>query len=250
MSKQPKKPAASRGGEKRTKRNTLPDGTLVLRTESQDVVHIAAPQVTESLRYMIGRARLREGTELSERIGFTSALSGEGVTFVTRSLALVLANDTARRVCIVDLNWWSPSPWPGDERPPGLAEILRDGRALEEVLLATGNEGISYLPSGEATVKERPLLANSVELERVLIALSEQFDHVLLDLPAVLTTSEALALSEVSGAVMLVVAQGVTPEAQLKAALDDLSGVRVLGAVLNRTSAKTPKFLLRRIPAA
>ena len=44
----------------------------------------------------------------SSRLAVTSALHGEGVTFMTRSLASVLAYDTTESVVIVDLNWKNP----------------------------------------------------------------------------------------------------------------------------------------------
>jgi Mrp family chromosome partitioning ATPase len=47
-----------------------------------------------------------------------------------------------------------------------------------------------------------------------------------------------------------VVNQGVTPEDKVKSALEDLSGVPVLGVILNRSSSKVPRVIRRRIPGA
>ena len=223
------------------------DGRLVLLTSSGAVAHVSPEAVTESLRYMLARLRLGDSGELPERLGLISAVSGEGVTYVVRSLGLVLATDAARRVCLVDLNWWSPSPWPGDaDSVPGIADVLRGTVSLERALMDTGNPNLSILPAGVLTPTERPALAQSEELEKVLVALSERFDHVLLDLPAVNLTSEALTLADNSRAVAVVVNQGVTPEAQIKVALEQLSGVVVLGVILNRSSTKVPRLIRRR----
>jgi Mrp family chromosome partitioning ATPase len=226
-----------------------PDGGLSLLDDAGQVVQVAGPTVTESLRYMLGRLRLGDRDEFPERLGITSAISGEGVTFVTRSLALVLTTDVAKTVCIVDLNWWSPSDWPGKDRP-GVAEVLRDDLPLEQALHVTGNNGLRILPAGSASVIERPALARSSELSQLLDDLNEQFDHVLLDLPAVHATSEALTLAENCPSLALVVGQSVTPESDVKSALEEIEGVPLLGVILNRSYSKIPRFLRNRIPGA
>src|ERR1700754_613368 len=101
-----------------------PDGELTLLSTMGEVVHVATPPVTESIRYMLARLRL-DGAELPKRLGVTSALRGEGVTYITRSLALVLASDASKNVCIVDLNWAAPSEWVGDQPQIGAADVLR-----------------------------------------------------------------------------------------------------------------------------
>jgi Mrp family chromosome partitioning ATPase len=223
-----------------------PDGELMLLGEMGEVIHVATPPVTEAIRYMLARLRL-DNADLPERLGLTSALRGEGVTFVTRSLALVLTSDAARNVCIVDLNWASPSDWIDGPPPVGVADVLRDGLPLDQAFVTTGNHGLSFLPAGVATVADRPVLANSTELEAMLNELGGRFHHVLLDLPAVHATSEALTLAEYSSAVALVVNQGVTPESQVKSALDQLAGVPMTGLILNRATSKIPRLVRRRM---
>lgn len=224
-----------------------PDGRLSLLDDAGQPVHVAGAPVVESLRYMLARLRLGDHDELPERLGITSAISGEGVTFVTRSLALVLTTDVAKRVCIVDLNWWSPSDWPGPN-VPGVAEILRDDLPLEQALHLTGNPGLQVLPAGATTVIERPALARSAELSKLLDELNEEFEHVLLDLPAIHATSEALTLAENCPSLALVVGQNLTPESEIKTALEHLQGVPLLGVILNRSYTKIPRAIRNRIP--
>jgi Mrp family chromosome partitioning ATPase len=240
--------ASSNGGTSIRNVARGPDGELTLFDEAGETVHVALPAVTESLRYMLARLRLDE-IELPARLGLTSAISGEGVTYITRSLALVLTNDAARNVCIVDLNWADPAEWSRGVPEAGLAEVIRDSLPLEQAFVLTGNLGLSFLPAGTAPIAERPVLANSPELRQVLAELSQNFHHVLLDLPAVHATSEALMLAEQSDALAFVVNQGVTPEAQIKAALDQLGGVETLGIILNRSVSKIPRFVRRRMAA-
>src|SRR5262249_11855921 len=154
-----------------------------------------------------------------------------------------------RRVCLVDLNWWSPSPWPGDESTPiGIADVIRDQLPVEDALVPTGQPNLFVLPAGACLASARPMLSNSPELDKVLVELSESFDHVLIDLPAFRTTSEALRLAEASRSVAVVVNQGVTPEDEVKAVAAELHGIQMLGVILNRSSTKIPRAIRRRIP--
>jgi tyrosine-protein kinase Etk/Wzc len=226
-----------------------PDGRLSMLDDAGAVVQVAAPAVTESLRYMLARLRLGDHDELPDRLGVTSAISGEGVTFVTRSLALVLTTDVAKRVCIVDLNWWSPSDWPG-ENVPGVADVVRDGMPLKQALHFTGNPGLHVLPAGATSVAERPALARSAELGKMLDELSEEFEHVLLDLPAVHATSDALLLAENCPSLALVVGQSVTPDSEVKSAIEQIEGVPLLGVILNRSYSKIPRLIRNRFPGA
>jgi Mrp family chromosome partitioning ATPase len=241
-------PAAARGTDITLDQIAGADGGLSMLDEAGNVVQAVPASVTESLRYMLARLRLGDGGELPERLAITSAIRGEGVTFLSRALALVLTNDAAKRVCIVDLNWWAPSDWPSDEGQIGVADVLRDGVPIERALIATGNPGLHVLPAGIASPAERPSLARSPELEKMLVTLSEEVDHVLVDLPAVHATSEALTLAESCGSLAMVIGQGLTPDNQVKAALDELSGVSMLGVILNRSYSKIPRFLRNRIP--
>ena len=57
---------------------------------------------------------------------------------------------------------------------------------------------------------------------------------VLFDLPALLTTDDALAFSPYVDAVLLVVEEGKTRKEDLVEAMEILRGVNVLGTVLNK----------------
>jgi Mrp family chromosome partitioning ATPase len=84
----------------------------------------------------------------------------------------------------------------------------------------------------------------------VYVELSERFDHVVIDLPAVSVSGEAITLAESCGVVALVVCQGVTPQAKVRETMDELNRVQVVGAVLNRSSTSVPRFIRRHIPGS
>lgn len=226
----------------------------------------AGPQINQ-LRRMI--TDLLVSQRLPDRIGFTAALRGEGVSYITLAVAVTLAHDTGKRVCAVELNWLGPgmlanlNPPPVTGRRkrrepaptpaplpllPGVAEVVRGQASLDEALLATNYAGLWLLPAGSAAVEQRPLLARSAELRALLDSLSEQFDYVLLDLPAVLEVSDTLALAALANACALVVRHGVTPITEIQRALSDIQHVPVLGVILNQAQIATPRWIHRLIP--
>jgi Mrp family chromosome partitioning ATPase len=226
------------------------DGGLTIVDLDQRLRHYAPVDVTRALRYALARLQTSEKGDVRPRIAVTSALSGEGVTFIARSLAAVLANDLRRNVCVVDLNWWSTtsetkSAYMQPERAlRGVAQVIDGKVSVDEALIWTQGWRLSLLPAGPASPAERPVLAKAAALGTLLDELGQRFDHVILDVPPVLSTGEAITLASLGEAFVLVVRQGVTAEAQVQSALEELRHLIPLGVVLNRASSRVPQRLV------
>lgn len=232
---------------KRIDQAKVPAGALLLLDEFGSVQQMVPPAVAESMRLMV--ARLRVGDDLPKRIGLISTIQGEGVSFLACTLGLLLTHDTPKTVCIVELNWWSGAA-SGDNAPPGVSDVVKERASLSEVLVQTGNPGLTLLRPGDTTLAERPYLSNSVELENILTELDEEHDHLILDLPALNVSADALTLAQKANALIFVIQQGVTPESEAKRGLEQLNGLNVLGAILNRSSSRVPSFVRRRVGGA
>ncbi|WP_298819651.1 CpsD/CapB family tyrosine-protein kinase [Chloroflexus sp.] len=249
---------------------TVADPPLVIETADGALRRAFAGEQIGQLRRML--TDLLVGQRLPNRIGFTSALRNEGVTCITLASAVTLAHDTGKRVCVVELNWVAPgmlanlrplatpevkskrkAAQPEEVAPPlpvlpGVADVLRGQATLDETLLATNYAGLRLLPAGVAALEQRPLLARGTELRNLLDHLNTHFDYVLLDLPAVLETSDTLALAALATAYAMVVRHGVTPVTEVRRALNDLQHVPVLGVILNQAHIATPRWIHRLIP--
>jgi Mrp family chromosome partitioning ATPase len=232
---------------KRIDQAKVPVGALLLLDEHGSVLQMVPPAVAESMRLMV--ARLRVGEDLPKRIGLISTIRGEGVSFLACTLGLLLTHDTPKTVCIVELNWWCGAA-SGEGVPPGVSDVVKERAALSDVLVATGNPGLTLLHPGDTDVADRPYLSNSVELGNILTELEEEHDHLILDLPALSVSADALTLAQKADALIYVVQQGVTPESDVKQALEQLNGLNVLGAILNRSSSRVPSFVRRRVGGA
>lgn len=225
----------------------LDDGGLKIVDLDQRLRHYAPADVTRALRYALARLQTSEKGDVQPRIAVTSALSGEGVTFIARSLAAVLAHDLRRNVCLVDLNWWSTTSGlkSGQKQPDralrGVAQVIEGKLSVDEALVWMQGWKLSLLPAGPASPAERPVLAKADTLVTLLDELGQRFDHVILDVPPILGTGEALTLASLGEAFILVVRQGVTAEAQVQSALQELRHLTALGVVLNRASSRVPQ---------
>jgi Mrp family chromosome partitioning ATPase len=220
---------------------------LTLSAEgSMPFMTFSAP-VVEAIRYLLGRLT-RQGV-LPERLALTSTLRQEGVTYISRALGTVMANDLPVNVCVVEMNWWWPAAVPpGAPFTRGLGGLLRGETTLEEALVRTSRPNLTLLPARQVDLVSRPVFARSQQLLDVLGALNERYDYVLLDIPALQATSDALHLASLGEAAALVVRQGATPLNYVQQALDELSFMPVVGTILNDVKLATPEWARLYVP--
>jgi Mrp family chromosome partitioning ATPase len=232
------------------------DGGLAIVTD-QGELHITSSRVASALRYLLARRNSLGSNVLPNRLAITSALKGEGVSFIARSLASVLAYDNDESVVIVDLNWRAAQNGGGRrirrkaDQPgrstPTLADALERETAVDDIIMKTANPRLSLIEAGVLPFSRRPAVAGSKALEDVVDELASRFDYTLFDLPPVLASSDAITLAHLSDAYLLVVRQGVTSERQIETALRELDGMDSIGVVLNRVHSNIPRMLRRMV---
>jgi Mrp family chromosome partitioning ATPase len=216
---------------------------LVLTGEDGETLFAFPEEVVNAVRQTI--ARLMRTNPFPDKLAITSAVRQEGVTYLSRAIGTVLANDMARKVCVVELNWW----WPTDDPKtangrPGVAEILLGDATLEEAQFGTGLDNLTLIPAGKLVNNRRSTVSHSDELAALITTLDKKFDHVIYDLPAITVASDTILLASHSTAVCLVVRQGVTPVQSVKGMLDDLDHLNIVGVIMNQVNVATPSFLL------
>ncbi len=205
-------------------------------------------EIVENVRYIYTRIANKEG-ELPKSISIVSALREEGVTTISQAMAATLAYDLRSRVCWVDLNWWAPSTSPlVDPDQPGLSDVFAGEAHLADVIRRTGWRSLYLLPAGRMPRESRPVVARTPHLKEMLEELSQQFDYMVFDIPAILSTNDAAPLASLGSMCCMVIRQGVTTTEDVRFALDEISHLKVVGVVLNRVQIKTPKLLLRLLP--
>ena len=220
---------------------------LVLADSNHQPWMTFTSDVVDNLRNMVTKIGRKEA--IPERIALVSALPGEGVTYMARALATVMANDLAARVCLVDLNWWSPASPPIEtHRNNGLVSVVTGKRRLDEVFVQTSLPNLTIIPAGPLERAERPVMARSNVLKSAIDVLGRYFDHLIIDVPSVRATNDSVPLASLSNGVCFVMQQGITPVETVRLALDELEHLNVLGVLMNRVEFTAPESLLRFIP--
>jgi len=189
-------------------------------------------------------------------LGVTSAIAGEGKTTIASGLAAALAEDSALlgfgrkpgTILLVECNGGATAEDPRLAlRPgPGLIEVLRGECDLEEAIQETGIERLSILPLGEPAYTF-PLAIRAAALPGVIDQLRPQYGLIVLDLPAVLNSTDTQVLARLADQLILVVRADVTPAKLVRQALDELGEARVLGVVLNDSRPDLPSWLDQRL---
>jgi succinoglycan biosynthesis transport protein ExoP len=175
-------------------------------------------------------------------IAVSSALPGEGKTTTSINLAITLSQ-AGFKVVLVEADLRRPkiaTYFPEAKGSEGLSELL-SGRvkfssveALKESLLTWGNEGLRVIPSGAIPPNPAELL-NSLRMDKVLAALRESFDYVIIDTAPLLPVTDAAVVASKCDGVVLTTRAGVTKTAEFKGAVEAITAVgsTVLGVVLN-----------------
>ncbi len=203
----------------------------------------------------VGDVTLLSGETLgSDRpfvLGVTSALVGEGKTTVALHLAMTIARDTYKRVCLIDLSLGKGElagrlgvPTRGE----GVIPVLEDDSHVVPTLQIAGLDNLVVIPAGKLPANP-PRLVRSPRVAQLIMSARTAFDVVVVDMPAV-ATDHALPLTRHMDGVLVVARAGVTPRDVVNEALDGLGRDKVIGVTLNRIQASGPAWLRRRMAGA
>lgn len=166
----------------------------------------------------------------------TSAIPGDGKSFISAGLARVLAAGQDRKVVLVDgdLPKRHLTQLFGTGELPGLSECLADGRAISEVLCPCDHPAMTFVPAGKWT-SDVPDLITSGRLDRVLKSFRQCDErHVfVIDTAPVLAFGETAYLAERADLVVLTIRADQTPRAAVEEALRKLAADRPLALLLN-----------------
>ncbi|XOV81787.1 MAG: AAA family ATPase [bacterium] len=173
-------------------------------------------------------------------IFITSALPGEGKTFVSLNLALSLAAELDKRVLLIDGDAAKQdlSRWMGIAEQPGLVDLLTSGKPYaESSIIDTNVERLQVMPCG-AMVDNLDELYASRLMDTLLSGLAS-FDSnriLIVDGPPLIATTEAAVLARRMGQVVLVVEANKTPQSAVEQAAAQLEGCQLVSSLLNKAT--------------
>lgn len=205
-----------------------------------------APELGEALRGIVNRYELRTGEALPNSIAVTSALAGEGVTTVSQSLATLIAQEMGLFVCWVDCSWLTARPDQPSDGRPDLLDLLADQSQIHSAFQTSPDlPKLISLSPGPVPESKRNLIVRSPGFEGLLGILADEFDHVIFDLPPILSNANALAILRRADASLIVVRHRATTVSQVQRAIESTQPTTNLGVVLNRFRPSIPQRFVR-----
>jgi len=191
--------------------------------------------ISESYRSLRTALLLSSARELKV-VAVTSAVAGEGKTATASNLAVVLAQ-LGRQVLIVDCDLRKPrlhQVFHVSNRF-GLVNQLTATAEPDAVFLPTEIPNLWVTPSGPIPPNPSELLASD-RMREWLRGVRGRFDFVVLDTPPALAVTDSTIVGLLADGVVLTLRSGKVTREEARLCRDRLrnSGIKILGAVLNR----------------
>ncbi|MCC5887237.1 MAG: hypothetical protein JJT88_12465 [Gammaproteobacteria bacterium] len=174
----------------------------------------------------------------SNLIMVTSAIDGEGKTFVSTNLAFSVSQEVDRTALLVDgdVVRRGATRLLGLERYKGLIDYLTGDvdDVMDLMVRPEGMDNLLILPAGTPNKKVNELLA-SERMQELMETLARQDpDRIaIFDTPPLLMTSESHVLMQLVGQVAMVVRADETPQHHVEQALGFIPAERFSGLILN-----------------
>ncbi|WP_421706231.1 polysaccharide biosynthesis tyrosine autokinase [Alloalcanivorax xenomutans] len=160
---------------------------------------------------------------------------GVGKSFVTANLAAVLAQ-VGQRVVVVDADMRKGHlhRYFENDGQTGLSSFLSGQAGLEQVLVQTQEENLSFISRGQIPPNPAELLMHK-RFGELMDKLSEQFDLVLVDTPPILAVTDAAIVGQLAGTSLIVARYGQNSVKEIDVTINrfEQNKVTIKGAILN-----------------
>jgi Mrp family chromosome partitioning ATPase len=189
---------------------------------------------------LISRRRSDEGMA----IVFTSATSGEGVSFVSYCVARHLAYLLSGHIAWVDVNHRAPHPKIRHQQPSYRSLLLDPSHAGE----VPSGGGLTVVGHGTEEIKHTELITCG-NFEEILGDFRKRFYFTIFDGPAILDAMETAHMARYCDGAVLVVETRKLKYEVIRHGLEQLrsQGGSIFGSVLNKRTFQIPNFLYRKL---
>jgi capsular exopolysaccharide synthesis family protein len=194
---------------------------------------------------------LSQGAIAGRVIAVTSARGGEGVSTISRRLALSLTHRLGDTL-LVDAHLCRASNEPTEGRvaapAPGLAEAIAETSAIESLIALDEKKRMHLLPAGYCAGHSMLLVASS-NFDRLMLLLRRRYKWIVIDAPPIALVQDAAAISRAADGTIIVVRAEYTRAEVIAEAQRVITraGGKILGAVLNRRRYHIPNWIYRTL---
>ena len=213
----------------------------------KNLVTFLKPRSIESEMFKILRGNILfplTGTP-PKSIMITSAVPGEGKSFVAANLAVSIAQNINEHVLLMDCDIRQSGIHKilglGDVK--GLTEYLRGEIDLQQIFRKTEMEKLTVLPGGRSPHNPAELLS-SKKMSSLLVEVKERYEdrYIIIDSPPPQLTAETSAIARQVDGVILVIKYGSTPKDLVAELVEIIGRKKILGCVLNWFDLKASSY--------
>jgi succinoglycan biosynthesis transport protein ExoP len=213
------------------------DATLVTYLDPQS-------EISEAYRTLRTSILLSGAGQPLQVVVFTSALPQDGKTMTSVNTAFVMAKQE-RRVLLVDADMRRPSVHKVFDLPPdvGLSSVLSGQTKWRDAVHFTGQSNLFVLSSGPLPPHPSELLG-SASMRDLIREWRDEYDHIIIDSPPILSVTDGVLLAVQADMVALVIRAGQTKIAAIREARDLLLHLKAPlgGIVLNAVDLQSPDY--------
>lgn len=204
--------------------------TSIIANDRKNFITEQLRQVRTSLEPALGINAFKN------KIMITSAVSGEGKSFIASNLAVSLAL-TGKKVILIDLDLHKPNLYKifDENGETGVADFLLGKATMEEIIYKTEiNKNLFLIPSGENLTEPSELILNG-KLPELLIYLEGIYDYILMETAPVNVITDGYIVSKLCDATLFVARYGITPKTELVTFKENVSSKKLknIGIIFN-----------------
>jgi len=178
-------------------------------------------------------------------VAITSPTPEAGKTVVSINLAMSIAHQTEKTAMLVDFDLRRPKIAAYLGLPPGksLNEVLDGDAEVQEALVNPGLARLVVLPTNRPVPKSSETLS-SRKVGKLVQELRERYAErvVIFDLPPLLNVDDAMSILPQIDCVLMVVANGMSSQAELEDCMRLLPSANVVGVVLNKAEVEAKTY--------
>ncbi len=199
---------------------------------------------------LVQRVFLLQSAEAPRVVMFAGVDPGSGCSRICAQTAEVLAANITGTVCVVDANLRTPSmpEYFGVTNHRGLTDsLLQDGPVRSFAKQVRPNN--LWLLSCGALAADSANLLRTEKLNARLRELRQEFDFILMDVPALNHYADAAAVAKLCDGIIMVLEANSTRREAARKMTESLQATNtpILGAVLNKRTFPVPEKLYRRL---